>query len=271
MTGASSGIGREIARVLARDYRANVIIVARREDRLRALAEELEQLHEAHVDVVVADLAQPADVERVLARARELGVEAVVLNAGITHFGPHLELSHADFERMLAVNVTSLVRLSTELGRDFVARRHGSMLLVSSLAGLQAVPYQGAYAGTKAFVVGYGRSLQYELAPHGVAVTTFCPGGVRTEMNVDAGLEAAFDSDLLLMNAEVCAKDAVKAMVRRRALRIPGVLNRVGMMVFRMLPSSFVIQQMGRQYRRALDRARAARKSRTGGDRPTGR
>ena len=258
VTGASSGIGRAMARVLARDYRANIVVVARRERRLLSLAEELDVHYDTHVDVVVADLARPADVERVLARARELEVDAAVLNAGVTHFGPHLELSQVDFERMLAVNVTSLVRLSTELGRDFVKRGEGAILLVSSIAGLQAVPMQGAYAGTKAFVVGYGRSLDNELAPHGVSVTTFCPGGVRTEMNVDTGLEAAFDSDLLLMSAEVCAKDALRAMVRRRSFRIPGVLNRIGVMALRALPASVATGILGRQYRRALERARAA-------------
>ncbi len=256
LTGASSGIGREMAIQLATEHRANLIIVARRESMLQELARELEGKHGVKVHVAAADLSVPADVERVIEAAREHRADMAILNAGITHFGEHLELSQESFERMLAVNVTSLVRISTELGKDFVARRAGALMFVASLAGLQPVPFQTAYSGTKGFVINYGRGLEHELGRHGVSVTTFCPGGIRTEMSANSGLDEAFDSDLLLMDPDECARDALEAMRRRRPFRVPGVLNRASTQLMRVLPTQLLVQITGWQYGRALKHAK---------------
>ena len=154
VTGASSGLGLEIARQLARDHAAHVIPVARRVDRLMALRDEV-QTATTRVMPVAADLTKLDDIDRVVEEAQRNGpLHAAVLNAGVTHFGDWDELSWADFEQMLALNVTSVVRLATRILPHLVEQqRGGGLLIVASVAGLTPVPYQTAYAGTKAFLV----------------------------------------------------------------------------------------------------------------------
>ena len=145
VTGASSGLGRAIALQLARDQGANILAVARRKDRLDALAEELKPSG-VQVETLVADLSRGDDVERVLEKAQD-GRElyAAVLNAGVTHFGRHEELSWPDFESMLNTNVRASVRLCSALLPKLEEHPDGGgVLLVSSMAGIAPVPYQSA-------------------------------------------------------------------------------------------------------------------------------
>jgi len=253
VTGASSGLGREMARVLARDFKTNLVVVARREDRLVALATELQKAHGVSVRVITADLGRDGEADRVFAEAtRESNLIGAILNAGITHFGKWDELSWEDFQRMHAVNVTSVVRLTTLL-LPYLEKRgeSGGLLLVSSMAGLMPTPYQTAYSATKAFLVNFGCGLHHEMDPRGVSVSTFVPGGIRTEMT-----DGVRFNDLRgwLMPVERCAVEAVQAFVGRAYLHTPGVMYRVGAVVSRLLPQRFFIGRVADQYRRSLER-----------------
>ncbi|MCA9689455.1 MAG: SDR family NAD(P)-dependent oxidoreductase, partial [Myxococcales bacterium] len=183
VTGASSGLGREIARTLARDHGANLLLAARRTERIEALAQELADTGVSIVPIT-ADLSRAEDVERLYAEATDgREVYGVVLNAGVTCFGPHHELPWEDVAALLATNVTSTVRLATLFLPHFLKQQdRGGMLLITSLAGIVPVPYQAAYSGSKGFLINFGRCLWHELRPEGVSVTTFVPGGISTEL-----------------------------------------------------------------------------------------
>lgn len=256
VTGASSGLGREIARVLARDHRANLVLVARRRDRLEELAAEIQAAHGVTVRVAPADLGQIDQVERLFEETTaEVALAGAVLNAGITHFGDWDELSWEDYQQMQAVNVTSIVRLTTLLLPYLEKRREaGALMLVSSMAGLVPTPYQTAYSATKAFLVHFGCGLYHEMLPRGVSVTTFVPGGIQTEMT-----DGVRFNDLRgwLMPAEACAREAVRAFRERAYVHSPSLLYRWGSVVTRLLPQRFFIGRVADQYRKSLERNRA--------------
>ncbi|TPV95522.1 MAG: SDR family NAD(P)-dependent oxidoreductase [Myxococcales bacterium FL481] len=238
VTGASSGLGREIARRLAKDHRAHLVLAARRTERLAALADELRQAHGVDVATVTVDLSTHAGVESLLKAAREhTPLAAVVLNAGVTFYGHLLDQSVEDATTLMRTNVEGVVHSSRAMA-DLMARNgQGSMLLVASLTALAPFPTEALYGASKAFITQYGLALRHELAPHGVHVGIFAPGGIATEMLSNAGLDKKFASDQIgMMSATTCAKYAVRALVRRRAYVVPGLLNRVLATLMRFAP-----------------------------------
>lgn len=255
VTGASSGLGREMARVLARDYGSNLVIAARRKDRLQELAQELETKHAVAVRVVAADLCESGEADRLFTEAtRDIDLYGAILNAGVTHFGAWDELPWDEYQRMYALNVTSVVRLTTLLLPYLEQRKeHGGLMLVASMAGLMPIPYQTAYSATKAFLVNFGCGLHHEMEPRGVSVTTFVPGGIRTEMTDGRRFN---DLRSWLMPVEQCASEAVRAFRQRAYLHSPGFVYRLGSVVTRLLPQRFFIARIADQYRRSLERNR---------------
>jgi hypothetical protein len=253
VTGASSGLGWAMAGILAREYGANLVLVARRKERLRELSDELRADTGVDVLTIAADLSRVDEVDRVVEEAtRERELYAAILNAGVTHFGHHHELTWENFETMLATNVTGVVRFATQLVPYFEEAQHGGgLLFVSSLAGITPVPYQTAYSGTKAFLVNYGLSLHHELEGRNVSVTVFVPGGIRTEMT--AG-ERFGPLRGWLMPVDKCAREALRGFVARRYLHAPGLSNRVSAVAARMLPTRLVAGRVGAAYRNALEK-----------------
>ena len=256
VTGASSGLGREMARDLAQRHGAQLILVARREDRLQALKAELEQTVGIQVRVIAADLSKPEDVERVFEEsvaAQE--VYGVVLNAGVTHFGRHQDLSWQEFEALLETNVKSCVRLVSQFVPYLIERNHGGgLMLVTSMTGLVPTPYQTAYSASKAFLTTFGEGLFHELQGENVSVTTFAPGGITTEMTERNGLQQHFGDTMQMMNADVCARIAIEAMVARRYLAIPGWFNRLQSALPRLVPRRLVGMVLAQAYKKALPR-----------------
>jgi len=189
ITGASSGLGRAMAVILARDYGAHIIAVARREARLTALRDELVALPGVQVETIVADMSSASDVDRVVQQATSgRKLYGAILNAGVTHFGRHEELAWSAFETMLHTNVTSVVRMTSELIPVLLEQDlGGGIMLVSSMAGLTPIPYQAAYSGTKAFLVNFGCSLWHELQGKNLSITTYAPGGRRVRASTSCG------------------------------------------------------------------------------------
>ena len=251
VTGASAGLGREFARLLAHEHGANLIVLARRKDRLEELCTELERDAGVAVRPLVADLSDPRDVDRALAEILSgPSVYAAILNAAVTHFGPQADLDSARFHAMLSTNVSSVVAFATALfpriERD---QPGGGLMFVSSLAGLQPVPFQSAYSGSKAFVVHFACGLWHELRGRDVSITTFAPGGIVTEMT--AG-ESFAPLSGWLMPATECARLGLAAFRKRDYLYVPGFSNRLGAQLGRLLPRRFVTALVARTYRRAL-------------------
>lgn len=255
VTGASSGLGLEMARQLAREHKANLVLVARREDRLHALAQELESSFGVQARVIASDLQQAGAARELFERATETGpLYGAILNAGVTHFGDWDEQSWEGFERMQAVNVTSVVELSRLLLPHFEEQRtQGGLMLVSSMAGLTPTAYQTAYSATKAFLVHFGCGLHHEMKSRGVSVTTFCPGGIDTEMTSGARFNELRG---WLMPVEKCAAEALKSYRARQYVGAPGFFNKVSNLVSRLAPQRLLHGQIAVQYRRSLQRNR---------------
>lgn len=254
VTGASSGLGREIAKDLAARHGANVVLVARREDRLQALRQELEGQAGVQARVVAADLADGEAVDRVFREATSgCDVYGVVLNAGITHFGHHRDLPWERFEALLHTNVTSTVRLVSHFVPYLIERdQGGGLMLVTSMTGLVPTPYQTAYSASKAFLTTFGQGLYHELADENVSLTTFAPGGITTEMTLGNGLHDAFGDSLQMMDAAVCARAAVDAMMARRYLAVPGLFNRLQLLLPRLFPRKLVGTVVAQAYKKAI-------------------
>jgi len=182
VTGASSGIGAEIARLLA-EKGHGVTLVARREDRLAALAQELESKRHVRAEVVACDLSDAASRERLLetVRTRELDVDILVNNAGFGSAGNFQDLDLENELQMVRTNVDAVVHLCGAYVPAMVGRGRGAVLNVASVAGFQPLPRQATYAASKAFVLSFTEALSSDLKGTGVTATALCPGPVKSE------------------------------------------------------------------------------------------
>ncbi len=246
VTGASAGIGTEIARQLVAQGTA-VVLVARRGDRLELLRDEL---GDANVEVLVADLASPADLERVAARLAdgEAPIDLLVNNAGYSKSGRFWELPLADVRGQIDVNVDALVQLSHAAAMRMVAARNGTILNISSVAGNQPGPGSAVYNATKAFVTNFSEGLALELHGTGVDVTASCPGLTYSEFHEVSGLKdsPAERVTFMWMPAADVARDALEAAARGTVVRVNGWRNRSIAIGMRALPRVVARRLVGR-------------------------
>jgi short-subunit dehydrogenase len=220
VTGASSGLGRELARELARAG-LGTVLVARRRAELEELARELRADCGAQTLVLDLDLAEPGAVSQVLERTAELDVGLLIANAGYGALGPFLGSSASDAREMVAVNVDAPLALSHGFGLRFAGRRRSGLVLLSSVVAFQGVPGFATYAATKAFVQSLAEALRIEWASRGVDVLAAAPGPVHTGFAARAGMEMS----LAAMPAPV-ARAILRALGRGGTLR-PGALAKL--------------------------------------------
>ncbi|MCD0489773.1 SDR family NAD(P)-dependent oxidoreductase [Pedobacter sp. MC2016-14] len=253
VTGASSGLGYEMARQLAHLHGANLVITARRKDKLELLKTELEQQTGIQVKIVVADLSLPEDVERLIAAClTDQQLYAAILNAGVTYFGLQTALSQEKFASLMQTNVTSVVRITDQLVRHFeVSKCTGGIMIVSSMAALYPTPYQAVYSGTKGFLLNYANAFAQELKHSPFSLTVFAPGGIATEMT--AG-EKFNDLKAWLMPVKQAAREGIYALQHRKLTYIPGLMNRVGSNLMRLLPKKLIISLMAKSYKKSLEK-----------------
>ncbi|MFO0394613.1 MAG: SDR family NAD(P)-dependent oxidoreductase [Lysobacteraceae bacterium] len=242
VTGASSGIGAEIAREYARRGKP-LVLVARRADRLEALAAELRP--QVRGEVIAADLADPAAPARLVAEceARGLRVDTLVNNAGFGVPGRYLAKDWATHQASLQVLLVAVCELSHRFLPAMEAEGHGRILNVASLAGL--VPPTGGhtlYGPTKAFVIRFSETLAKEVGPKGVNVTALCPGMTYTEFHDVNGMRPHVSRlpRALWMTADEVVAQGLEAVERRRASFIPGRINRLIALAARLLPRPLV-------------------------------
>ena len=250
VTGASAGMGRAFAELLAGHGVDRLVLVARRLDRLQWLASELGAAHSTEVEVLTADLAAASDrlrVEQRLASAEE-PVDLLVNNAGLGTWGPFSDLPLDGEEREIEVNVTALVRLSGAVLPGMVDRGRGAVLNVSSMASYQPSPTSATYAATKAFVTSFSESVHEELRGSGVTVTAVLPGFTRTEFHEAAGMTDKVSAvpGFAWLSAEAVAADALAAAASGRALCIPGIAYKLVAGVTTPLPRTAKRWIMGR-------------------------
>lgn len=228
VTGASSGIGQAIAEQLAAEG-SDLVVVARRRDRLEALAEELRASHGVTVDVLVADVTDPAQLATVEERLRQgtPPVDLLVNNAGRGGHGPFAELPLDWQEGQIRLNVLAPVRLTHAALGGMLARGRGGVLNVSSIAGMQPMPYVATYSATKAYLSTFTHALHEEVRHHGVTVTNLLPGFTRTEFHPSAEIDRSIVPRLAWMSAEAVARSGLKAVAQGRAQCVPGFGYRV--------------------------------------------
>lgn len=247
VTGATGGLGRDIALLLARQGGYSLVLTGRRADALVAVAAQAKALG-ADVQTVEADLASAKGQQAVIKQVEGLPLAAAILNAGVTQIGAFGTQSAADYQAMIAVNVSSVTALSHALLPALKASS-GRLMLVASLGGLAAVPYQSVYAGTKAFLVNFGLSLAAESETAPASVCVFAPGGIATDMT--ARREFAGQSAHLADPASVAAA-AVKALHSRKTLVIPGWQNRAMAAALKILPRRWAAALVARSFRRSI-------------------
>ncbi len=229
ITGASAGIGWELARQFAAD-KSNLVLVARRRERLEELAAELRKQHGVEALVVPADLGR-ADAPQAIADqlVRDgLAIDVLVNNAGFGALGPVAELDVGRQLEMIQVNVAALTHLTRLLLPAMIEHRRGGVLNIGSTAAFQAGPFMAVYYATKAYVVSFSEALADELASTGVTVTCLCPGPTVTEFAETAKMGDALLFKLQTMTAQAVAQIGYRAFRRGKLLVVPGWINYLG-------------------------------------------
>jgi short-subunit dehydrogenase len=251
VTGASSGIGADIARSLARRGH-NVVLVARRTELLDALAAELSEEHGVRAETLACDLSDAAARAAMLERLGGLGltVDVLVNNAGFGSGGLFQELDQDRELQMVRLNVEAVVDLCGRFVPEMVRAGRGAVLNVASTASFQPLPRQATYSATKAFVATFTDALHADLRGTGVTATCLCPGPVKTEFPDAAGIQDAADGlpGIFWTQSHDVAEEAVKGVERGKRLVIPGLINRATALGGQHAPRGLLLQLAGRLY-----------------------
>ncbi len=252
ITGASAGIGQEFARQLhSNGY--NLILVARRHDRLEALCEEFNSQRSQSAEFVVADLSTQdsgnlRDIEKLISHRQ---IDLLVNNAGFGSFGALSELELVREEQMVLLNCVAPLRLTHAVLPQMRERQSGAIITLSSLGGLQPLPYMSTYSATKAFDLFFSLGLHYELKGEGISVLAVCPGQTETEFGEVArgpGDDLGVEGD----QVRPVVHDSLRALEKRKAFVVPGSKARKIYWLLRCLPLHLRSRLLARMMRRSL-------------------
>jgi hypothetical protein len=246
ITGASAGIGTELARIFAANGH-RVALVARRADRLATLASEITAAGGGAPIVIPCDLEQPDAGDTIAGALAAAGVEVeyVVNNAGYGLFGNAIELDRAQQLGIIAVNVRAMTDLSLRFS-DQLIRHRGGILNVGSIAGFLPGPGMAVYYASKAYVLSFSEALRGELAPRGVRVTALCPGPVPSEFQARAGFEPGFDSAILNVSAADVAQAGYRGLMANKRAVMPGLGIKIVPFLLRLFPRGFILAAVGK-------------------------
>jgi len=233
ITGATAGIGYELARIFAA-HQFNLVLVARNEQRLSGLAADLRSKHNIQSRPLPKDLASPSAPREIFAELAEVPVSVLVNNAGFGTYGPFASTEPKIETAMAQVNMIALMELTHLFLQPMLSRRSGRILNVASTAAFQPGPNMNVYYATKAFVYAFSYALADELAGTGIAVTTLCPGLTRTEFQERARLKPV--GGWPAMEARTVAEIGYRGLMRGKRVVIPGLANKVGAFFARRVP-----------------------------------
>ena len=245
ITGASAGIGTELARVFAaKGHR--LALTARRADRLNQLAGEIVAAGGAQPIVIVCDLEQADACDKIEAALASAGVELeyLVNNAGFGVFGRSFKRDRNDQLGMIAVNIRALTDLTLRF-TDQLIRNRGGVLNIGSIAGFLPGPGMAVYYASKAYVLSFSEAMRRELAPQGVRVTVVCPGPVLTEFQTRAGFRPGFDSAILQVSPAEVARQGYEGLMANKRAVLPGALIKLVPFLLRFFPRSFILAAVG--------------------------
>jgi short-subunit dehydrogenase len=248
VTGASSGIGLALARVLAR-HRHDLVLVARDRERLQALAAELRHRHSMTVSVLPKDLSRPGAPEDIVRQLEGTGggpVDILVNNAGMIVYGKFAETGWDLEERMISVNLLAMTRLTKLLLPGMVARRHGRILNIGSIGSFVASPLNAVYSATKAYLLSFSEAIAEEAAGTGVTVTAVCPGAVRSELQQRGGMTHIRLLRQGVLEASTVAEYAYRAMMSGKRVAIPGWRTALQIFALRFVPRLWAVRMAQR-------------------------
>ena len=231
ITGASAGIGAELAREFA-SHAHDLVLVARSKDKLDALAGELRAAHDTNAIVIQADLSASDQLVGLVQQLQDesIDVDILVNNAGVIDVGPFADAAPAKLQQLIALNIAAATALTSLLLPQMIERKFGRVLNVASLAGFQPIPSMAVYAASKAYILSLTESLAEELRGTGVKVTALCPG--LTDTNMVASIKAASDTakwtpGFLISNPKTVAKQAYVALMAGQTVLVPGFPNQL--------------------------------------------
>jgi short-subunit dehydrogenase len=237
VTGASSGIGAELADLVAADGH-DVVLTARREERLEDLAGELEATHGVSTMVVPQDLADPSGPTSLYETVQDaaIDVHTLVNNAGVPVYGAFTDTEYESERDMIQVNVVAATELAKLFAPEMVSRGEGAILNTASMASLYPVPKKAVYSATKAYVFSFSRALAHELADDGVTVTVLCPGAVETEYATRGDVEESRTMDGVTNDPRSVAEAAWAGVKDGERIVFPSTFTRYGGQLVRVLP-----------------------------------
>ena len=250
VTGASAGIGKALADELATNG-TNLILTARRKDRLDQLSQQFVAAHKIRSEVLAADLTDPTAPEKIFAftQGKGIAVDLLINNAG---FGAYGEITTVETHRLLdmvQVNCGAVVHLTRLYLPEMVQRRSGDVLIVASTASFQAVPYISTYAATKAFDLLFAEGLAEEMKPYGVRVCALCPGSTESEFHEVAGQVHLAPAARRRETAEKVARTGLQALAAGKSYVISGTGNYLGAQTQRLVPRRFVTRVAAKMFR----------------------
>lgn len=247
ITGASSGIGLELAKLAAADGN-NLVLVARSEDKLKQLATELEKALMIKATVIVSDLSKPDAVDNVCQSLQEasIDVDTLINNAGFGALGDFADLADDRQTDMMMVNMVALTRLTRKLLPGMIKRNEGGILNVGSIAGYQAGPHMAVYYATKAYVMSFTEALREELKETDLRVTLLAPGATETGFGEDSGMGSLDMFSSQTMSAKAVAEAAYRGFLEDKDVVIPGWKNHLMASSAGFLPRSFTRKLVGK-------------------------
>lgn len=253
ITGASGGIGEAFARRLARD-KHNLVLVARSEDKLHRLSDELMLEHGVTVHYVALDLTSVDADKRLIAETERLGYEVdwLINNAGFGSMGDFTKLELDRELNMIDLNISALVALTHHYLKGMRERKRGVIINVSSSASFQPIPFFSTYAATKAFVTSFSAAIAEECRPHGIKVTALCPGPTETDFFTNAKINDPMMVKGMQTSEEV-VEAALRAVQKGKAIAVSGAANYIGSVLGKHMPSSFVTRVMAKAFRKRYE------------------
>jgi short-subunit dehydrogenase len=240
ITGASSGIGLDLAQLMAPDF--DLIITARNQSELEKIARELEATHGKHVHVVPGDLARPDAPQQIFAEIERRGllVDILINNAGFGAYGLFVESNPQNDMGMIQLNIAALTSLTKLALPSMLERKSGKIMNVASTAGFQPGPLMAVYYATKAYVIMFSEAIANELQGSGITVTCLCPGATRTKFAQRADMENSRLFKLGAMRSIDVARTGYEGMMRGKTMVIPGLFNKVLAQSIRFSPRKLV-------------------------------
>ena len=237
ITGASSGIGYELAKLFAKDSH-NLVLVARREDRLRQLSRDLENNYQIKTLVIPKDLSQPRSAQEIfdLLDQNEITIDYLINNAGFIVYGCFSDTNWSEESKMIQLHIETLTHLIKLFLPEMLSRKNGKILNIGSTGSFVPGPFNAVYCATKNYILSLSEAIAEELAGTGVTVTALCPGGTKTEFAEKASVKNSSGNFFQSMEAEQVAKIGYQALMKGKRAVVPGMLNKMQIFSIRFIP-----------------------------------